>query len=336
MDETKLRNGASRLGIAFTSCWLWASSGELGWTPLAAPTQEASRLLDHIVGLGGSGVQLSTSQLSSFEPEYLLSLRRQAEASGLFIELSHPAPLMPALDQLEEVCRAAKDLGAGVVRITTANRRYEEFHTLSTWRAFVREIGEALSTAESIARRAGIVLAVENHKDWLSGELLELLESVGSPHVQVCLDIANNLALLEEPYQVAERLARWTATMHLKDIALHETVNGFEMAEVPLGQGVLDLRRMLDIVCAKRPAVALHLEMITRDPLHVPWLDDAYWSTFLGRESRSLLPMLRFMRAHASPTPLPRVAHLNLAARVAIEEANVRASLRYAREVLEL
>src|SRR5262249_59221880 len=189
---------------------------------------------------------------------------------------------------------------------------------------------------EPLAERAGVVLALENHKDWLSGELVELLEWASSPHIQVCLDVANNLALLEEPYVVVDRLARWTVSVHLKDIALRETTNGFEMAEVPLGQGALDLRRMLDAVLSKRPTASLHLEMITRDPLPVPWMDDTYWSTFLGREARSLLPVLRFIRQHSAPAPLPRIDHLTVAERIAAEEENVRKSLEYARQVLGL
>jgi L-ribulose-5-phosphate 3-epimerase UlaE len=61
--------------------------------------------------------------------------------------------------------------------------------------------------------------------------------------------------------------------VHLKDLAVSLADKGFQMAEVPLGQGVLPLEAMVKILRAKAPRTDFYLEMITRDPLLVPCLE---------------------------------------------------------------
>ena len=48
----------------------------------------------------------------------------------------------------------------------------------------------------------------------------------------------------------------------------------------PLGEGILDMRAIVDTIRRAKPDVHFSLEMITRDPLQVPCLTEKYWSTF--------------------------------------------------------
>ena len=60
------------------------------------------------------------------------------------------------------------------------------------------------------------------------------------------------------------------------------------MAEVPLGQGVLPLEAMVKILRAKAPRTDFYLEMITRDPFLVPFLEESYWAAFDQKSVRDL------------------------------------------------
>ena len=115
--------------------------------------------------------------------------------------------------------------------------------------------------------RHGVRLAVENHKDWRADELIALLKRLGNDHVGVCLDTGNSIALLEDPMDVVEALAPWAFTTHFKDMGLEEYRDGFLLAEVPLGTGVLDLPRVVRTLRAAAPDLHFNIEMITRDPL---------------------------------------------------------------------
>ena len=190
--------------------------------------------------------------------------------------------------------------------------------------------------AEPVAAKHGIRLAVENHKDWRVDEMLGWLKRLSSEHVGVCLDTGNSIALLEEPHEVVEAYAPWTFTTHLKDMGVSEYEEGFLLSEVPLGQGFLDLPRVLSTLRKARPDVRLNLEMITRDPLRVPCLTKKYWAT-LGHVSGSVLAEALARVRHYKPLhPLPMVSTLDHRGQLDAEAANVTASFAHARHELRI
>jgi hypothetical protein len=114
---------------------------------------------------------------------------------------------------------------------------------------------------------------------------------------------------------------------------MEEAPNGFRIAEVPLGQGFLDLKAIVAAVRKRNPKARFNLEMITRDPLLVPCLKDEYWAT-LGRvPGRDLARMLALVRRTARKEPLPKVSTLPAKKQLEVEDANVKASFAHALKV---
>ncbi|MEJ7710893.1 MAG: hypothetical protein WKF84_13770 [Pyrinomonadaceae bacterium] len=91
-------------------------------------------------------------------------------------------------------------------------------------------------------------MGIENHKDWLADELAWMLCRVSSSYLGACVDFGNNLALLEDSVEVAEKLAPFVVTTHLKDMALTPYDHGFELSEVALGDGFLPLAKIIKIL----------------------------------------------------------------------------------------
>ncbi|HXT59989.1 MAG TPA: xylose isomerase, partial [Pirellulales bacterium] len=77
------------------------------------------------------------------------------------------------------------------------------------------------------------------------------------------------------------------------------------------------------------------LELITRDPLKVPCLSESYWATLPTVPGRDLVRTLRFVRAHRADN-LQYVSSLSLEKQLELEDANIAASLSYARTSLGL
>jgi len=184
--------------------------------------------------------------------------------------------------------------------------------------------------AESVARKTGIRLAVENHKDWRVDELLGILRRLSSEQVGVCVDIGNSISLLEDPMAVVEAYAPWAITSHFKDMGVEPSSDGFLLSELPLGEGFLDLAAIVERLRKARPGIRFNLEMITRDPLRVPCLADAYWATFETLPARPLADTLGLVRRHPPSQPLPRVSGSTLDQRLDLEEAHVRRCFEYA------
>ena len=166
--------------------------------------------------------------------------------------------------------------------------------------------------------------------------LLDFLRRADSPHIGVCVDTGNSIALLEDPLAVVKAYAPWAFSTHLKDMGVEEYADGFLLAEVPLGSGFLDLPKILDTLRRARPEIHFNLEMMTRDPLKVPCLTRKYWATFGKLPGRDLADTLRLVRTHAPKEPLPRVGNLGREQKLQKEDENVRRSLTYARQHLGL
>jgi 3-oxoisoapionate decarboxylase len=217
-----------------------------------------------------------------------------------------------------------------------SGRRYEVFTSAEQFRQFLEQSKKSLALAKPAVERHEIRLAVENHKDLEAPALAELIKAVNSPHVGVCLDTGNNVALLEDPLATAEVLAPVTFTTHVKDMGVAEYADGFLLAEVPLGTGFLDLARLVGLFKKARPEVRFNLEMITRDPLKVPCLTAGYWATLEHVSGKRLAALLALVRKHTGKEPLPRVSGLNREEQLLREDDNVRQCLRHARERLGL
>jgi sugar phosphate isomerase/epimerase len=284
---------------------------------------DTQQFLDYCHGLGAAGMQMN---LTSLDKVYVRRLRETAERNGMYIETMASLPKAdPAA--FEAAVAAAKEVGALAIRVgALGGRRYETFSTNAEWKTWAEQAQDSILRAASIVERQKMPMAVENHKDWTVAELSSLMKRISSEYVGVCLDTGNNIALLDDPYEVVETLAPYTLATHIKDMAMAPAEDGFDLSEVVLGQGMLDMNRIVGAIRAARPRTKLTLEMITRNPLRVPCLTNRYWATFPDRSGALLGRTYGFMKKHPSAS-LPRIDGLSHEALVALEEENVRKCL---------
>lgn len=311
----------SRMGLA-TTCYMTVRR-----------PRDTYEFLEYADSLGAGGIQ---ANLSSLEPAYLNKVRERAGAAGMYLEVMAGLPKKPeALDAFERTLAAANEVGALCVRTAClSGRRYENFASLAEWQAFVTESKKAIDRAVPVAEKHRIPLALENHKDWTAAELLAIIKERNSPWLGVALDTGNNISLLDDPMELVEMLAPHAVSTHIKDMALESYADGFLLSEMPLGEGMLDMRRIVAAIQNVRPNTRITLEMITRNPLKVPCLTDKYWLTFPQRNGLYLARTLRL--AGSSHRNLPTIDQFSRDAQLHVEEDNVKRCIAYAREHLSL
>jgi sugar phosphate isomerase/epimerase len=288
------------------------------------------RFLEYCCKLGVDAVQVG---MGIRDEAYTEDLRARAEAAGMALEgiISLPRDESDR-DRFEAELRTARHAGAALVRtVALSGRRYETFDSDAAFRRFREQSRHRLELAVPAAVKLGVRLAVENHKDFRAPELLSLLHKLPAETVGVCLDTGNSLALLEEPHAVVEELAPRAFTTHFKDMAVEESPDGFHLAEVPLGEGFLDLPRIVQTLRAANPAIRFNIEMITRDPLAVPCLAESYWSTFPELPGIHLARALRNVRAHPPSRPLARISKLAPDEQLQAEDEHNRRCIEFAR-----
>jgi len=318
------------LGICIHSYAL--RSGQDRGRPAAERFAEPLRFLEYCHRLGAGGIQVPIGRQ---EEAYAQALRRRAEAYGMFVEGSAGLPRDRAdLERFEAEVATAQAAGATVIRVVLpsrgSGRRYEAYGAAAEFQEARVAGRRMLELAEPVVARRRMRLALENHKDERVPERLETLKHMSSEYLGVCVDTGNSIALLEDPMEVVEAYAPWAFSAHLKDMAVQEYEDGFLLAEVPLGEGFLDLPRMIRVLRQHHPEVRFSLEMMTRDPLKVPCLTDRYWAAMGDLPGRDLARTLRMVRMHGGKEPLPEISPLPLEEQLDVEEANVRKCLTWA------
>jgi len=297
--------------------------------------KDTLEFLEHAGKLGAGGIQM---QLTSREPEYIRKLRARAEQLGMYLEAIASLPAHGDTAAFESMAAAAKEAGALAIRVNCLpGRRYENFTNVADWDKAVSQSRANIDAALRIVEKYQVPLAIENHKDWTAAETAAFMKAKASRWLGVCLDTGNNIALLDNPMDTVELLAPYAVSTHIKDMGVAPYTDGFLLAEMPLGEGMLDMRRIVETVRRARPETRLTLEMITRDPLKVPCLTDAYWATFPSRNGLYLARTLRMARdRQPKDGALPMVTGLARETQLQLEEDNVKKSLRYAGEYLSL
>jgi len=318
------------LGLVIHSYWIRRARPV---NPDFGSVAEPLAFLEAAAAIGARGIQTTVSGL---EAPALSNLREAIEQREMYLEGMIGLPKDQAdVARFEAQVVSSKQAGATVLRTVCLNgRRYEVFLSSEQFRQFAEQSWKSLTLAEPIAAKHRVRLAVENHKDWRIDEMLDWLRRLSSEVVGVCLDTGNNVALLEEPHTVVEAFAPWTFTTHFKDMAVSESEDGFLLSEVPLGNGFLDLKRVVAMLRKAKPEVKFNLEMITRDPLRVPCLAPKYWATLRDVPARDLAEMLTRIRNHKHPQPLPTITSLSHDQQLAAEADNIARCLIYAAENL--
>ncbi|MEX0290373.1 MAG: sugar phosphate isomerase/epimerase family protein [Flavobacteriaceae bacterium] len=320
-----------RFGVAEASYLIrWYKRLESSSYP---PFKTAMEMINHCGELGFGGIQVG---IRNWDKDFSRKLRKRSEELAMFLEGQIKLP-----SDEQDVARFKADLlgakEAGITIVRTAclsGRRYETFDSLTEFKKFKSASMKSIALAAPLLKKHEMKLAIENHKDWRVAEFLEILNTIGSEWVGITLDTGNNISLLEDPMEVVTALAPYAFSVHLKDMAVAEYDDGFLLSEVNLGEGFLDIKKMIRLIKKQNPDIRFNLEMITRDPLKVPCLTEKYWATFEQISAADLGRFLRKIREQKAKEALPRVSDKGSDAQLKLEIDNNRTSLNYAKQHL--
>lgn len=191
--------------------------------------------LERAAAIGFAGVQIDPMHLPDHKPAVLQRVRDVADELSLFLEAG-----IIGIDKSEildglRICRA---FASPVLRTFIGFDRFSRTTDIS---ACLQKAATALQTVVPALQDEGVVLAIENHGDVTSRELVDLLETIGSPSIGICLDVGNSLCVFEDPVAAARRMAPYAVSCHFKDYRVQMTYSGCAITGVALGQGNIDL-----------------------------------------------------------------------------------------------
>jgi 3-oxoisoapionate decarboxylase len=197
------------------------------------------------------GVSLESCFFESLEPEYLAEIKAVLDQRGMerVLAWGHPDGLEAGRNEqawrdMNALIPKAQFMGADIMRIVASSLMFRNEPHGPQIDAIVQMLKESVK----IAADCGVVLAIENHLDYTSAEIEQILERVGSEWLKVNFDTGNTLRMMEDPVAAARRLGPYTVATHTKDVDACRHVRPEEwyfFSSVPVGTGLSDMPGMV-------------------------------------------------------------------------------------------
>lgn len=195
----------------------------------------------------------------------------------------------------------AAQIGARIVRATLSTILEGARGVLSGgWEAHLSLIRKRLAAIRPVLEALDLTLALENHQDATSDDLLMLCEA-GGERVGVTFDVVNPLAVGEEPFAFARKLGPYIRNVHLKDYRVYPAPAGYRLVRCALGEGVIDWQVMLSLLNVVASGAPRQIELAALYGRHIRLLEDDWWAAYPARDVREFIPALRLLSRHARP-----------------------------------
>lgn len=239
-------------------------------------------LLDVAADHGLRVVQYADNMpLHLLEPRALASLKAKAGELGIAVELGTQSF---KAQEVEDYIAIGRTLGAKILRVALDGPDAE---------TPIVDLSAQFKALLPKVKDAGLRIAIENHFNYPSPRLVQLLDAIDDEGVGVCLDVANSICAGEWPMETVQTLAAHTINLHLKDyVIVPEPYGvGFAIHGCPLGQGRIDCRAVLNAMPTLDMSIILEHWLPRTDDMTVARSQEHDWlaqSTHYARNTLRL------------------------------------------------
>jgi sugar phosphate isomerase/epimerase len=282
-----LRIGLNPYGIAYA----------VGLVGNDTPRQNPDPLgLDGFVAvaeaIGASSIEIHAGHLFVLSRSALERLKDRLGKKGTIAVVS----LGPPMEGLDKAVVCACSLGAKVIRVGLTEVLCGDRAVLGRgWNELVQGVRCTLNERSRQAADLGIVLAIENHQDFGSQELLELAGEAGA-NVGICFDTGNPLAVGEEPLSFARNVAHLVRHVHLKDYRAQWTDEGYRLIRCAIGEGTVPFPEIARILGERHLDLTASIEIGALDARHIRLFKSEWWQGYAPRSAAELGPCLAAAR----------------------------------------
>ena len=234
--------------------------------------------------LGVTGIELPDMLVAPLDESACAVLRERLKKNFAWTVLSSGPPIYP-IDQLLGIC---KRLGIGTLRMgLTAVLCGGRGELGAQWLEIVRGAREYLKNAAARAADQDVSLAIENHQDFTSAELMEMCDMAGA-NVGVCMDTGNAFAVGEDPVAFARTVAPRIRHVHLKDYRAQWTTEGYRLIRCAIGDGAVPLLEVAKTLTTGGKTLTASIEPGALLARHIKILTPQWWQHYAPREAREL------------------------------------------------
>ena len=244
--------------------------------------------------------ELNAKVLEIFDPwlaelsdQALVDLRKRLDDLGMTPVISAGINMM---GPLESAFRSARLLDAKVIRLGLSPVLEGNRSALGVkWFELLKVVRDRLSQFTPVARNEGRILAIENHQDFGSTELVEFCQSY-TQAVFITLDTGNTFPVAEAPMDFVRRVAPFVRHVHLKDYRVQFSDEGYRLIRCAIGDGAVPIRAMLDEISKHHSTMNAVLEPGALEARHIRFLNPDWWEGYRPMEAKAFAAALAAAR----------------------------------------
>lgn len=231
-------------------------------------------MMDYIRELGLEGLHLDAKSLDRLDPDYLAEVKQAALEKDLYLEFNFALKSghydSSVQFEVEEGIGIAHAIGADLTKIGMNLKRPRpiaagKFHP--DMMTQLEQVVERVNKAIPLVEETGVRLALENHTDAFSEEVIWALDRINHPMVGACIDTVNGIHVTENPISAVENLAPRAFTNHFRDNKIVIAPWGLKFTGAAVGEGDLDMKRAYELISANPAVQHLNIELDLDLPL---------------------------------------------------------------------
>ena len=267
-------------------------------TPRANPNGTGLEgLFAFAADIGAKALEIHGPWLTELGPAGRAALRTRLADLGL-----RPVVSATLAEGTDTVVANAVDIGAATVRLGLSTVLCGDRDALGAprWAELTAGIRAGLARIAPAAANHGITVAMENHQDFGSAELVAFAEEAGD-NVGITFDTGNAFPVAESPLAFARRAAPRIRHVHLKDYRVQFTDQGYRLVRCAVGDGAVPFREIFDILLADGRTLTASLEPGALEARHVRLFTPQWWRGYEPMDARALAETLRAARVNLLP-----------------------------------
>ncbi|MDO8589675.1 MAG: sugar phosphate isomerase/epimerase family protein [bacterium] len=251
--------------------------------------------VDFAIGHDFGGIEVPLSRfVPDLEPSRLKELKKKLSDHNLFFIMDSEVAL--DVEQIRTLIPLAKEFGSPIIRIKSSNILGCDRKKLGKpWNEHVRHVISVLSELTPLLRQNGLRIAIENHQDLDSNDLLQIIEVVGADVVGVNFDIGNAFATCEDPIVFANKLGPHIINIHLKEYKIFKSEEGFRLVRCSIGDGSVDFKKVLPLLARNCPNAKMVIELGALEARNISWLGSDFWEEIKPRNHSELVTFFQLL-----------------------------------------
>lgn len=187
----------------------------------------------------------------------------------------------------------AKLIRLGLTPVLEGSRSFQG----DKWREYRKTVHDRLSQFNPIALNEGVILAIENHQDFRSEELVSYCNHYRQT-VFVTLDTGNTFPVGEAPMDFVRNVAPYVRHVHLKDYRAQFTDEGLRLVRCAIGEGAVPIKDMMEVLGRHHTKMSAVLEPGALEARHVRFFNAGWWPYYGPIEAKDFVACLAAARVN--------------------------------------